>query len=734
MLNIAIAHKIQLPMVGCASHRLNLAVRRVLEPWTSILDRVHLLMMPLLRNDTRWSSTFAMIDHYLNIKDKINRARQDLHLNVLLLEDDDFEERTPWMMMTEVLLTEDGTPLITTSNSSEWIIDSGCSQHMCQAHKNSQRQIVGIGTVELLVVNKANQVMELRLHNVLFVPALRKTRAAHRVRPFQMRYSCAVTRDAFCARKQDNGLYVLKDINSTQHAYKVFSEPSYALWHKRLGHHNYDGIRSMATNSSVRGLKLSERNQPLNRICDACELDKKYKNSFQTTKRLDRTQCNSCAHTNICGPVEVPALNGTFYVVDFVDDYSRYIHIYPLVQRHEYYQVFVHHVTFTQNQHNTPLVSVYSDNGGEYVSDVSDAVKSFCDGSGIHRSTTITHTLEQNGLAEQFWLEAVQAVVYIQNRVPYRGSRHTKTPYEIWFDHAPDVSMLRVFRCLCYVHVPMKDRRRSRPRKVAKARLSRNPRAFSRWHVIFAESDLPAATETRRLELSKLSRRLKLSIDYYTRTAISDLLFHDHTPVNAHQPARRTGKVRPVHYAAVLPLLKYYDPKAHARLRDCVWVPLSLSSDHKRLPAESRNPVITLSRGQGGAEMLVAIENAQTKIHYDALAANAVMPEPRTFAEAVSAPDRGCEIVAIHVDDLLLVTKCERSMAKLKHHIASKFNTDQGPVIFSLALGSLVTKNARRLWVSQEANADAIIDKLNLTHANPSITPTTTGCKLRPKN
>ena len=76
--NIAIARKTGVPMIGCASHRMNLALREFLSPHDKILGKLHDLMtkldtsknrhhlrklgglMPVLNNDTRWSSYFSI--------------------------------------------------------------------------------------------------------------------------------------------------------------------------------------------------------------------------------------------------------------------------------------------------------------------------------------------------------------------------------------------------------------------------------------------------------------------------------------------------------------------------------------------------------------------------------------------------------------------------------------------------------------------------------------------------
>lgn len=84
--NKAICNMCKLPLIGCASHRFNLAVKLFLEPYDPILNKVNILMgrlkglklsgllrdmthlRPIQRNITRWSSTADMVSRYLQLK------------------------------------------------------------------------------------------------------------------------------------------------------------------------------------------------------------------------------------------------------------------------------------------------------------------------------------------------------------------------------------------------------------------------------------------------------------------------------------------------------------------------------------------------------------------------------------------------------------------------------------------------------------------------------------------
>ena len=69
----------------------------------------------------------------------------------------------------------------------------------------------------------------------------------------------------------------------------------------------------------------------------------------------------------------------------------------------------------------------------------------------------VTAMLHEARLPMSFWAEASHTLVYTLNRTP-RSSNSGVTPYEAFFGVKPDVSNLRIFGSLAYVHV-QKDKR-----------------------------------------------------------------------------------------------------------------------------------------------------------------------------------------------------------------------------------------------------------------------------------
>ena len=109
---------------------------------------------------------------------------------------------------------------------------------------------------------------------------------------------------------------------------------------------------------------------------------------------------------------------------------------------------------------------------------VLNLVHSYLTKEGIKQELTIPHSPQQNGAAERlnltpiegvrtmlanlklphrFWVEALSMCVYLRNRNPTKALEGIM-PYEAWNEIKPDVSLLRIFGCSAYAHVPKVER------------------------------------------------------------------------------------------------------------------------------------------------------------------------------------------------------------------------------------------------------------------------------------
>jgi len=129
-------------------------------------------------------------------------------------------------------------------------------------------------------------------------------------------------------------------------------------------------------------------------------------------------------------------------------------------------------VNYVKTQFNKCVKIMRTDNGAEF--DYKNLYNSF----GILHQTSCVETPEQNSIVErkhqhilnvvrsimfhynlpkQFWCYAVCHAIYIINRLPSTAI-HFKVPYELLYGQKPDMSMLRVFGCLCFASTIARNR------------------------------------------------------------------------------------------------------------------------------------------------------------------------------------------------------------------------------------------------------------------------------------
>nr|KYP43576.1 Retrovirus-related Pol polyprotein from transposon TNT 1-94 [Cajanus cajan] len=259
--------------------------------------------------------------------------------------------------------------------------------------------------------------------------------------------------------EQREGLYYLRRI-VTAAAMKAKSETSYDLWHKRLGHASTKAINMLPVTGFV------QNKDSCNQVCDICLRAKQSRESFSISenKSMDIFQL---IHCDLWGPYRTPAFNGARYFLTIVDDFSRAVWIYLLVDKKEVFPYLSQFITMVERQFAKQVKIIRSDNGTEFTS-----MGNYFLDRGIMHETSCTGTPQQNGRVErkhrhilnvaralcfqanfplEFWGDCVLTACYLINRTP-TTVLHGKTPYNLLYGTPPSLNHLRVLGCLCYAH------------------------------------------------------------------------------------------------------------------------------------------------------------------------------------------------------------------------------------------------------------------------------------------
>ncbi|KAH9781363.1 Integrase catalytic domain-containing protein [Citrus sinensis] len=383
--------------------------------------------------------------------------------------------------------SEDADVLIAADkkSSGEWILDSGCSFHMCP-HKdffvtfesidggkvllgnNLACKVAGIGSVRIKMYDGSVKGLE----QVRYVPELKRNLISLGMID---KLGCCIKaengelqilKDGAIIMKgcRRNGLYVLKGSVELPGIIANVNSDKTRLWHMRLAHMSEKGLKEL----SKQGLLGTDQISALE-FCEKCVFGKATRQKFNPVKQETKNTLDYI-HSDLWGPSQVPSHGGARYFITFIDDFSRKVWVYVLKHKSEAFEKFKDWLTLIENQTERRVKRLRTDNGLEYCC---NDFEQFCIKKGIARHKTVRHTPQQNGLAEKmnrtlvervrcmlfnanlskhFWAEAVTTAAYLVNRSP-SVALHFKTPQEVWSGKPPDLSNLRVFGCLAYAHI-----------------------------------------------------------------------------------------------------------------------------------------------------------------------------------------------------------------------------------------------------------------------------------------
>ncbi|PKU77029.1 Retrovirus-related Pol polyprotein from transposon TNT 1-94 [Dendrobium catenatum] len=172
-------------------------------------------------------------------------------------------------------------------------------------------------------------------------------------------------------------------------------------------------------------------------------------------------------HSDVWGPVQSISNYGFRYYVSFIDDYSKYTWIYPLLQKSDVFTKFLEFKKMVEVQFQTQIRKIRTDGGGEFIN---NKFKTYLATQGILHQFTCPYTPSQNGVAERkhrhitettrtllieaslpsyLWVDTLLTAVYLINKLPSPNT-HNKSPHEILYQEPPNYQNLKVFGSLCY--------------------------------------------------------------------------------------------------------------------------------------------------------------------------------------------------------------------------------------------------------------------------------------------
>ena len=391
---------------------------------------------------------------------------------------------------------------ISSKTTMKWLIDSGASCHMTNdkdlfqeynAYDSPEHVSLGDGrTVEafgsgiipiyMLLDNSRKQ--KSTFYDVLYVPKLTtnlfSVRAASKkgkIIKFDID-SCKIYDQSnnLCATGKMLGKLYQLNCQSVESTLVSINGGKMDLWHQRLGHLNEKQLETMSNQKDISDIQL-HKDESLS-FCESCAESKSTRKPFNRVGGIKSTRRLQLVHSDVCGPMQTESIGGHKYFVTFIDDYSRCCAVYFMNKKSEVFEKYKEFEAITTNETGLKLVTLRSDNGGEYLT---KQFETYLKSKGTFHQTTVPYSPEQNGIAERmnrtlvesakammnhaglpncYWAEAIACACYIRNRVVTAALSGNATPFEKWYGKKPDLTGMRVFGCTAYGHVPDEKRQK----------------------------------------------------------------------------------------------------------------------------------------------------------------------------------------------------------------------------------------------------------------------------------
>ena len=371
-------------------------------------------------------------------------------------------------------------------DTQEWILDTGCTYHMCPKREwfidyketnggkvlmgnDHQCNVIGIGSIAIKGSDGTTKI----LNNVRHIPDLKRNLISLGTLDDEG-YDCRVSRGILKITK--GSLVVMKGIKKSG-LYRLDGEtvpPAYAsvikkgnsdsvAWHTRMGHISEQGLVELSKQGIIPN--YTHVNLP---FCEVCVQGKQHRIKFSSSNYRAKKPLEYI-HSDLWGASRTPTQGGNLYFLSIVDDYSRKVWVYLLKNKSECLEKFKVWKTLVENQTNLKIKSLRTDNGLEFVN---QEFNDLCAKYGIQRHKTVKNTPQQNGVAERmnrtllnkvrclmiesglskpYWGEALYNACYLINRSPSRVNEFM-TPEEKWSSKKPSLNHIRTFGCVAYVH------------------------------------------------------------------------------------------------------------------------------------------------------------------------------------------------------------------------------------------------------------------------------------------
>ena len=268
--------------------------------------------------------------------------------------------------------------------SREWIIDSGCTFHMCPYKEwfvglkpvdsglvymgnNHPCKIEGIGSIIFKLENDTKVV----LTDVRLIPCLKRNLISIGWLD-DLGCSTSLENGVATIRKdgkpiltgvKQNGLYVLSGAHCSCVTSAALVSTNHAgpdKWHLRLGHMSQKGLDILGKQG-----KFGKDQFHNISFCETCIMGKQHRQKFSKGNHCS-TQILEYMHADLWGPDKTITHGGFRYFMSIVDDHSRMVWTCLLKSKDEAFEQFKKWQVLVENQTDKHVKTLRTDNGLEF--------------------------------------------------------------------------------------------------------------------------------------------------------------------------------------------------------------------------------------------------------------------------------------------------------------------------------------------------------------------------------
>ena len=192
---------------------------------------------------------------------------------------------------------------------------------------------------------------------------------------------------------QRNGSYVTKAFSVCSSNFSSTCKVDLDFWLCRLGHSNKSDVQKLS--KSVQGMKLHNSSFSES-FCDICAANKLNRKPPSSKMALRKSSKLELVYSDVRGPMETTSLVGLWYVVSFIDSYSRFTRAYFMKHKSEVLEKFRQFCIDEGIPKTFSSLTLRSDGGGGYDNKAFDE---FSFAQGIKREMTAPYSPHQNGVA-----------------------------------------------------------------------------------------------------------------------------------------------------------------------------------------------------------------------------------------------------------------------------------------------------------------------------------------------